>query len=79
MVDWFELLPSFSEVDGILISFQLTGLHLNERQVLQVETTEKRGRIEFHSYIPLIQDVVVHDRTHMYGIQGGLASAKASL
>ena len=44
VVDRLELLPSLSEVYGSRIFLQLAGLHLNECQVLQVQTTAKRVR-----------------------------------
>ena len=43
MVNWFELFPSLGEVDAALI-FQVAGLHLNEGQVLQVQTTAQWRR-----------------------------------
>lgn len=43
MINWFKLFPSLGEVDARLI-FQVAGLHLNEGQVLQVQTTGRWRR-----------------------------------
>ena len=41
-----ELVPQLGEVDGIRVLLELAGLHLDERQILQVHATgEKNGTL----------------------------------
>ena len=39
MIHGLELLPSLCEVDGGWVISQFAGLHLNEGEILQVQTT----------------------------------------
>ena len=54
MIHGLELLPSLCEVDGGWVISQFAGLHLNEGEILQVQTTVlqvEEGGVEWNEIV----------------------------
>jgi len=73
VINWFELFPSLGEVDAGLV-LQVAGLHLNEGQILQVQTTAQCKKKEHNRYWQLWgmststdkSDLVVGQNTRLF-------------